>query len=237
MDEFDNLQSAKLGGSSSTTLFLGLFLLVLAFFILLVSISTVETVKSKKVMKSLSSTFTDLTAPVTDPTDFVSKHGEVLGPEAFQEQLTGVFSTAINVDRVKIVRPGQEMRVDLQARELFEEDKPKVRPARYDMIDRIVASLSAAPVGMRYEMVFQIGSAVDADGMLPTRQVLEMARAGAFARSVTERGAPPHAVSVGLMVGNSNDVAISFYTRDEASARLEFGELDKARGSDAEARP
>jgi len=54
-------------GSSSIFLFLSLFLLVLAFFILLVSISTVENVKSQAVMDSLTSTFTTVLPPEYGP--------------------------------------------------------------------------------------------------------------------------------------------------------------------------
>jgi len=44
--------------------FLSLFVLVLAFFIVLVSISTVEATKSKAVMQSLTSTFTATERPL-----------------------------------------------------------------------------------------------------------------------------------------------------------------------------
>lgn len=226
MNDFEHMATAKTGGSHSIALFLGLFLLILAFFILLVSISTIENVKSKEVMNSLTSTFADLVPPVTDPTKFTSMHGEVLAPEAFQESITGVFSTAVNVDRIKVVQPGRVMRVDLQAHELFEEEKSTVRPARMEMIDRIVASLSANPKNLRFEMAFLMGSTIDGDDSLPTTQTLPMARAGAFARTIIERGAPPDTISVGIRPGNPSDVTIHFYVRDEELARLDF-ELDQ----------
>ena len=71
--------------------FLGLFLLVLAFFILLVSISTFETVKSTAVMDSLSSTFTTVLPPTSDPTEFNAKDGDIIAGETFQQEITMLF--------------------------------------------------------------------------------------------------------------------------------------------------
>lgn len=222
MDDFSSVHAARVGGPSTVTLFLGLFLLVLAFFIILVSISTVEETKSREVMDSLTSTFADLAAPVTDPTNFDSKQGEVLSPEAFQQRITGVFSTAITVDKVEVVQPGSVMRVDFQAHELFVADTPEIRSIRMDLIDRIVTSLSSPQPGVRFEMAFLIGSLPSGDKMLPVVQTLEVARAGAFARQIIERGGPPHTISVGVILGNPSDISVYFYVRDEESARLQF---------------
>lgn len=96
----------KTGNQSSVSLFLGLFLLVLAFFIMLVSISTLEETKTNQVMDSLTSAFSELVTPRTEPTQFVSKHGDVLQPEAFQAELTDVFTTAVSIAKVDVVVPG-----------------------------------------------------------------------------------------------------------------------------------
>lgn len=222
MNDFERMATAKGGGGNAITLFLGLFLLVLAFFILLVSISTIENVKSKEVMNSLTSTFSDLVTPVTDPTDFVSMQGEILSPEVFQERIASVFSTDIAVDRIRVIQPGRVMRVDLQALELFVDRTATIRPGHNGLIDRIVASLSANPKGIRYEMAFLIGSTTPESVDLPTSQTLEISRAGNFARTLIERGAPPNAISVGIRDGAATDITIHFYTRDEDLARLNF---------------
>lgn len=222
MNDFEKMATAKAGSGGSVALFLGLFLLVLAFFILLVSISTIENVKSQEVMNSLTSTFSGLVTPVTDPTKFVSMQGEILAPEAFQEHIVGVFSTAVKVDRVKIIQPGRVMRVDLQAHELFEDGSAIIRSGRKVLIDQIVASLSANPKNKRYEMAFLIGSTLSGSDMLPITQTLELSRAGSFARKVIERGAPSDSISVGVREGAPSDITIHFYIRDEELARLNF---------------
>ena len=126
------------------------------------------------------------------------------------------------IDRIEVVQPGRVMRVDFQAHELFEDDKAEVRSIRTNLLDRTMGSLSANPPGFRFEMAFLIGSPLSDDNNLPVIQTLELARAGAFARKVIERGAPPHAVSVGIIPGKPTDVSLYFYVREESAARLQF---------------
>ncbi len=101
-------------GGSTVSLFLGLYLLVLSFFILLVSISTREDLKSKAVMDSLTSTFRTILPPSTDLTAFSAKEGEVVG-QRFQEQITKIFTMSMRVIKVEIVQPGRLMRLVLPA--------------------------------------------------------------------------------------------------------------------------
>lgn len=212
----------KTGGSSSVALFLGLFLLVLAFFIMLVSISTIEDTKSKQVMDSLSSAFAELMQPTTEPTQFVSKHGDVLQPDEFQAEMTDVFTTAVSVSKVDVVTPGRDMRVDLLARELFEPDSLDLRVARLPMIDRVVASLNRNPPGIRFQTV--IMAAVDDPSAVTETAAARLAleRVGSIARLLIERGAPPETVSGGLYTGEAGGMRFDFHIRREDELVADF---------------
>lgn len=217
MDLDHSSDSLKTGGSASVSLFLGLFLLVLAFFIMLVSISTIEETRSKRVMDSLTSAFAELVEPMTDPTDFVSQHGDVLEPEAFQAELTDIFTTAIRATKVEVVKPGRDMRIDLLAREMFEQDTLDLRISRLPMIDRIVSSLSRHPPGVRFQAV--IMSAVPS---VTTGDQAALNEAGAIVRKLIERGAPPETLSAGVYAGESGDMRFDFYIRREDELVIEF---------------
>jgi len=193
--------------------FLSLFVLVLAFFIVLVSISTVEATKSKAVMQSLTSTFTEIVPAGAEPSDFTAKEGEILGGSAFQEKITGLFSSAFQVAKVEIVKPGRLMQVEMPAGALFADREARVRPAALPFLDRVVAALGARPPGLRFDMEFVMAAGRPSDRMLPVEQSLEMARAGAFAREMLTRGAPPANLSIGLRPGERDAVAIRFYVR------------------------
>ncbi len=210
-------------GGSTTSIFLGLYLLVLSFFILLVTISTREELKSQAVMDSLTSTFRTILPPSTDLTGFSAKDGTVLIGQRFQEQITKIFTTTMRVIKVEIVQPGRLMRLVMPADALFFAGGTEIRPARFPLLDRVVATLSGRPPGLRFDMEFIVGSAYTPDNDLPLRQTLEMARAGAFARAMLARGVPPDSISVGLKPGSRKDVVIWFYVRDPEETRLRFG--------------
>lgn len=217
MTEYDQVSLPAGRAPDVVPLFLALFLLVLAFFIILVSISSFEDVKSRQVMDSLTSAFTSVLPPVTDPTEFSTKDGDVLAGERFQEQVTGLFSTAIQVSKVTIVQPGRTMRIAVPADTLFFEDEARFRPALTPLLDRVVATLSARPAGLRYEMEFVIGSEANGeDGeepALPVAQTLETLRGGAFAREMSRRGVPPDSVAIGIMPGDPSQITIWFFVR------------------------
>jgi len=209
-------------GGSSVALFLALYLLVLAFFILLVSISTIEEVKSRAAMDSLSSSFTTILPPSLQLTAISNSQGEVLAGQQFQEQVTNIFATTIQVTKVDVIQPGRLMRVQLDSDILFEIGKAEIRESHNPLLDRIVASLSGRPPGFRYDMEFVLGSPFQSGKIMAIDQTLEMSRAGAFVRAMLGRGAPPDSVAVGIQHGDPKKLNIWFYVRSSDETRLKF---------------
>ncbi len=206
-------------GRSSTALFLGLYLLVLAFFILLVSMSTRAELRSRAVMDSLTSTFATLLPPSTDLTTFTTKEGDVLAAQRFQENIAGIFRTAIKVEQVTVVQPGRLMRVVLLADSLFFPGEPRLRDAQVDLLDRLVATLSNRPTGLRFDMEFVIGSRSGAGDNLSS---LVMLRAEAFAKAMGDQGGPPDSLAVGLKPGDPDKITMWFYVRNLDEGRMNF---------------
>lgn len=211
-------------GSRVITLFLSLYLVVLAFFILLVSISSTEEVKSKALMESLSSTFSSVLPPRMDLQAFNATTGDFLAADEFQRQVTGLFSTVIGVVKVEAIQPGRLMRVELDADGLFELEKSIVREGQAPFVDRLVSALSANPPGLRFEMEFVVSTSWGEDMTMPTTQTLDIERAGAFARQLLNRGAPPGSVSIGLKGGDHQTVEIWFHIRALEENRIRFEE-------------
>ncbi len=198
---------------SNIMLFLGLFLLILAFFILLVSISTRQDIKSTAVMDSLSSAFKSVLPPTPELSRFLSKDGAVLSGAPLQSQVSELFSTSIKVVQVKTVQPGKLMRIILRSNALFLDGDTQIRPGQFALLDRIVASLSGRPPGLHYEMQFVIGSKYTSDKTIPVGQTLEMKRASAFIQEMLARGAPPDSLSIGMEPGDPEEIAIWFNVR------------------------
>lgn len=215
-------------GTQTTSLFLALYLLVLAFFIVLVTISTPEEVKSWAVMDSLSSAFSSLLPPSTDLTAFASRDGDLLAGQAFQDEVTEIFSTAIQVAKIEIVQPGRLMRVRIPSDTLFFPETTDIREAQIPLLDRVVASISGATPGLRHDLEFIIGSPFAAGEGLPIGETLETARVGEFARAMQSRGVPPRNVSVGLRPGNPDEIVVRFFVRKEEEASLKLEQAVEA---------
>ncbi len=223
----DEIKKLPDEGPNTIALFLGLYLVVLAFFILLVTISTIEETKSQRVMDSLSSAFTSIVPPSADLQTFRSKDGDVLAGQEFQQQITGIFSTELGIDKVETVQPGRQMRLLMSTDSLFFNDEARIRDSMYPVLDRAIAALSSRPSGLRYDMEFVIGVQAGEDGKtMPTDESLPILRAGAFATEMHARGLAPENLAVGIRPGHVGEVMIWFYTRDIEKTKLKFEEGD-----------
>jgi len=208
--------------SSNVAMFLSLFLLILAFFILLVAISTVEDVKSNAVMDSLSSTFTKVLPTLSDPTDRSANDGSILAGHQFQDQVTDLFATTLQVAKVTVVQPGRLMRVTVPTASMFAPGDENVRSGIIPLLDRIVASLSGRPPGLHFEMQFVMGVDLTESGALPIKKTLGLSRISGVAQAMAERGVPPDAISIGLQARDPGTVVISFYVRDEDELNFKY---------------
>ncbi len=230
-DEVTRIRTAEPAGSGTVPLFLSLFLLVLAFFIILVSISTIEDVRSKAVMKSLTSTFADILPPSTDLTKLMSKTGEVIGAEEFQGEIAGLFTTHVRAVKVEVVQPGRAMRLTIPADALFFPDGEQIRPGRRDLLDRLVSSLSGRPEALRFDMQALFGDRYVDGTAMPIGETLPMRRAGALARALLGRGVPSDGLSVGLQPGDPDELVMWFHVRARGEAQVRFDAGQVVRGA------
>jgi hypothetical protein len=217
-------QSGSTGaGKQTTSLFLALYLLVLAFFIVLVTISNLEEAKSKAVMESLTSTFASVLPANLDPTRFTADDGSFLAGEAFLEVVSDIFSTDIQVARIEIVKPGEAMLVTIPSDSLFFSDSAHIREGQLPLLDRIVAALSAGSPELSFEMEFMIGIPAAMGGGYPVGKTLEKQRAGVFARTMRTRGAPPRSVVIGLQTEEEKKIVMHFFVRPMDQEALPIG--------------
>ena len=195
--------------------FLSLYLLVLAFFIILVSISTVDKKKVDAVVDSIKS----------DATQDKRESGPILAGQVFQDKTTELFATALGVQKIEIMQLGKIMRIQMTADALFEPEKAITKKSQQPLIDRVIAALSSRPPGYQFDMEFVIGSAYSSGQNLPTQQTLEMRRAGAFVREMLSRGAPPDAVSIGMGHIEKGQAVMWFYVRSPNDAKKFYKRL------------
>lgn len=179
-------------------LLLALFLILLGFFALLLTISNFDGGRQESVIRSIEERFAVELPEVTE-TSATTDRGAVPADQAAQESIAQLFERDLALARIDILRAGDKLRVTMPARELFEAGSATLREDRAGLLDRIARALADGPaaeevVGAhRYVM-----HALFAGGRDDTGGVEATARASALARALRERGAPPGAVGVAL---------------------------------------
>jgi len=195
--------------------FVSIYLLILAFFILLVTISTIDQKKSNAVMESLQ-----LREELSD-----SDRGADSPGQAFIQKLNDLFLKVVGVEKIEELKAGKILRVQMGAEALFDNDRATIKATQRDLIDGIISALSSRPPGFQFDMEFVMGSSIGPKGNLPVNQTLAMARAGAFVRQLLGRGAPPDSISIGLGAIEDGEIAFEFYVRSPADAKKFYARL------------
>lgn len=203
-------------GDNSAWLFLSLYLLLFAFFMVLISFSTFEAGKREAVVNSIQGAFAYVPSRGLE-----SKFGGVYGTEPqarrFQDAVTDIFDTAIPLANIRVVIAGTRMDVDVPSQVFFTEDSVVVRDP-LPMLDRIVATVSSPPDGVVYELAIIGNVPGSQNDPLPTDMTSQVARVGNIARALDAKGMPPHAVSIGLERGSDRFVKFVFFAIEENNA-------------------
>ena len=211
-------------GTGVWPLYVGLFVVLLAFFIMLVSTSRPDSGKTSAVVDSLQTTFATRAGSTQDDEGLFAPGASAL------TELGGDLAGLLRVAHVRRAAGGQELRVTVPASELFSAETAEVRETCLPFIDRVVATLAAPPSGVRLELAFSLGArpATAASGRKAGDELaLAVRRGGAFARALVARGAPPAVVAIGLDPGHPGQALLAF--RDSAFKPAAQGAADKWR--------
>ncbi|GAA0603038.1 hypothetical protein [Caenispirillum bisanense] len=218
MEHIEELARQSGKRHTSLSLFLALYLMLLAFFITLLSLSTFEEDRQTRAVDSVNAAFNRF--ETTSLGRFTGDAGlAVQEARSFHEELEGLFEAAIPAVKITHRSQGRVMEVDLPVEALFVPGEARLREPHLRLLDRIVAGLSTAPRGYRYVMEFVTGSDYPTGELLPLAETLAMARAGVLARTLVERGAPPAAVVVGVSPLEAGRARMTFTMADEAADR------------------
>jgi flagellar motor protein MotB len=194
----------KPNADPSLSIFLGLYLLVLAFFILLVSLSTIEEMKARAVMESLTATFGN-----ARPSGTSTGPGEGDPALLLERRLTAAFASVVHIAEIRIVKPGRLLRAELPVAQVFAEEEAALRPALQPLLDRVVAAMSSAPGGAAVAVEVALAGATGT-GARGGQERLAAARADGFARELLARGAPAPRLSIALAPQAGDRVWLTF---------------------------
>ena len=210
----------------NTGLFLGLYLLLLAFFAFLTAISKFDEDKSRSVIESVAMTFSSSIPMGRGALIDSSELAIGIAGQKFQDNLMALFEESIPLARVSILEAGRVMEVVFAAEDIFVGAGTAIRPERLVLAKRLAAMLAGHPPDVRFEIEAIIGlrEGLGVSDGAGADTGLAVGRAGVLARALHDAGSPPGSVAVGLEARAPGQVRLRFYVRDKDS-RPDFGNL------------
>lgn len=195
-------------------LVLSLYLLLLAFFVVLNSISNQETARAKAVTGSLNETFAAEGRASDKTARLISSQGNVLGDAAFLSQVGKLIKTEFAFANVEDVVPGRLMAVTMPADSLFIPGREAIDPLHRPIIDRIAKALISPSQGVRYDVDILVGKSISDDLVLGRSSLLASVFAGA--------GTPARSIAAGIEQDSPGQLRLLFHVRPRSEARLIF---------------
>jgi len=208
--------------NSGNLIFLSLFLLLLAFFILLNALATIEETKARKVLTSVATTFRSVVDFKTDAQILISDLGPT--PQAYEvlDALQQLLITSAPIIKVEKLTRGQIMEMTLTVNELFLGGQAVLRADREPLFDRTSLLLGLASGGGATEIQVVLGVARDQADLTTPEGRLAVDRAGNLAAAFVDRETPEDRVVVGVQEGDPKMLRVRCEVRDPAHAQAPF---------------
>ena len=198
-----NNSSVQVGTSQ---LFLSLFLLLLAFFIFINSISTYKEKKTTQVVESIRANFPAFVSPEKF-FQFKSQKNSAVSPTIFNE-LDELFQHLFREKRLKISYDSNIAQIDIPINSIFE----KGRAVQLNKLERLLERLSA--IIIRAESEYPLGTEIvfGYGGTLEEKfeDQLTQERCSVIMSILLEKAVPKGSVAVGLETGSPNFLRFKF---------------------------
>lgn len=180
-------EKPSIAKNPSLPTFVGLLLMILAFFVVLTSISLRDSHKSKAVAISLQQTFA---AGANMPRDAAVVATEE-ADQAYIKSLANQFQAYIPMQPGVSGSAGYEQRLTLPMDQIFDAGATQAKPVLQDMLGQLMGALQRRPQDMDYELEIRLGD--------PQLAALDVDRAAGIAASLAKLRAPAEKFTIGVI--------------------------------------
>ncbi len=191
-----------------------LYLLLLAFFILLNNISNAEAARERLVTGSLNSAFSSAGRETESPAVFAARFGNFLSDPEFQARLSALVETDLALARFRVIEAGRVMEVRMPYNELFETGNAQLRFDRLPFLRRVARMISDRAGGARFDLDILIATGTPGPEVSSAIRGLAIARAGAAISRLEADGAPRDSLAGGIERGDAGTLRLVFHLRD-----------------------
>ena len=207
---FDPIKPSKdINNSKQHILFLSLMLLLLAFFILLQSLSTLEEQRLEAVIDSIEESFNfDKDLIVVDRAVTSQLDESFAYPDKVRE-LGDLFETEFKLAKVTRFKSGEKMVIDIDAIDIFDPDTGKFFPYNTGLLDRVADVLLKDHRAGHYKLDFYV--------FKPKRKYTDeirkrnISQAGDVAVYLKNLNVPSSRIGVGIENGDPSKIRFLFH--------------------------
>ena len=211
---------------------LSLYLIILAFFIMLNTMSQREGSRTEGVLDSISSSFKEY--PQTTIVSLEASDqgaGEDDAP-GFEKSIEELFESAFPLAEVKVLEALDQIEVTLPLDSMFESGGTGIRGKHEPVLDRLAKLLSYQFSGKIHEVEALLSLAPPSDveeadaeeadaGAGNGDALLAVGRAGAMARELSARGVRASVIAIGIERRDPNKMRLLFVTRTTDALDIE----------------
>lgn len=218
--DYQRSKKDRPGPENSAALFVSLYVVVLAFFILLTSNAQFDAEKTRNVTDSVKKAFS-MEVP-TDVEIELPSIGSELSVRQFFDEMQAAVHSVVPLAEMEVVTDGRNMTMTMDSTALFNRDDPHLRHDRRDFYTRLSDTMTKWRDGMQMNLYFlqgvphPSGSAADA-------ATLQVTRAGNFARFMENRGAAPDSLNIAIAQGQAETITFTFEVTAFDANELDFG--------------
>ena len=230
-DTQNNLMNDASGGGKpggdTTSLFVSLYLIILAFFMVLNSISNQSQTKVKSATDSVTRAFDNPFAPEAAFVE-VTEEDEAQSPnDEFYEQLQGVFASLIGFEGKFPTQGGNTIRVEVNQNSLYLRDNYDFRENQQPFFNQLANFLQNESVGTVREIEYIVYSGERFPAGPEYWKNLSILRSGALVHKLTNMGVREDQLSIGVSPGDEDLVKVTFFIRDDVTSVQDLKEADR----------
>ncbi len=209
---------------------LSLYLIILAFFIMMNTISQREGSRTNGVLNSISSSFKDYPETIILALDTADEGAGVEEAPGFEKSIEELFETAFPLAEVEVMEMLDQVEIILPTESIFVRDGANIQGKNEPVLDRLADLLTLKSPGKRrqVEALLSLAPPLISDGAdvgEPEDDApLAVNRVGSLARELNARGVPASAIAIGIERRAPDKMRLIFITRTIDTAGIEAGD-------------
>jgi hypothetical protein len=198
--------------NANAVIFVSLYLLLLAFFIFLHSVSVLQDDRVRSVLGSVNIAFAGLSQDTpADQQKMLS--GEEQGTQAFHAKLKNVFETAIPLVESRFTKGGTRLQFTVPIRQLFAYRSVEMRNTLGTFLDDIAETLIARNNNIGTDLEILIGTGMALPELADISEDIAAQRVSHLSQVLMEAGVPSRNISIGMAAGDAGLIHFSFFLR------------------------